>query len=407
MHFDRAGSEAISLRASVLAEAGAARRVDDGRAPNLDARERERLVRRWLTDYAEFVGAVLKNAGTPASEIDDAVQRTFIIVARRYADVRPGSERGFLLKIALNVAAHARRSAARRREVVTPEPPEPIDDITPEQLTSSKRRQRQLAKLLDRLVPELRTVLVMYELEQLTMAEIAETLRIPAGTVASRLRRARTALRDRLRDRHPRVLLLAAGPLAFVKRAHAVVSAGTAALGSTPGLVVATAIAAGAILPQLGRKPDAAPATLHREAAAQLARLSPAPPETGTDAGPTPPAAEPAGAESSSSEPAAERKVAPAGSKRKTSDALQRELSQLDRARAQLSAGSPAGALALLNEYSRAEPRGALRLEAEVLRIDALLQSGREDQARARARAFLNRHPTSVLSARVRRLAGD
>lgn len=392
----------------MLAEAGAAGRVDEGRAPNLDPRERERLVRRWLTDYAEFVGAVLKNAGTPASEIDDAVQRTFIIVARRYADVRPGSERGFLLKIALNVAAHARRSAARRREVVTPEPPEPIDDITPEQLTSSKRRQRQLATLLDRLVPELRTVLVLYELEQLTMAEIAETLRIPTGTVASRLRRARTALRERLRDRHPRILLVGGGFLVLVRRAHAALSsatsAGASALGSTPGLVVATAIAAGAILPQLGRDPESSPAlaTLHHEATAQLARVSPATPGATADARQPAPAA--ADTDVSSSEPTT-AKPAPSANKRKPNDALQRELVQLDRARAELSAGSPARALAFLNDYSRAEPRGALRLEAEVLRIDALLQSGRSAEARARAARFLELYPRSVLAGRVRQLA--
>jgi RNA polymerase sigma-70 factor (ECF subfamily) len=38
---------------------------------------------------------------------------------------------------------------------------------------------------------ELRAVFVLYELEDFTMAEIARTLELPPGTVASRLRRAR------------------------------------------------------------------------------------------------------------------------------------------------------------------------------------------------------------------------
>jgi RNA polymerase sigma-70 factor (ECF subfamily) len=37
---------------------------------------------------------------------------------------------------------------------------------------------------------------VLFEIEGLTMAEIAEALGIPPGTVASRLRRARAALED-------------------------------------------------------------------------------------------------------------------------------------------------------------------------------------------------------------------
>jgi RNA polymerase sigma-70 factor (ECF subfamily) len=42
---------------------------------------------------------------------------------------------------------------------------------------------------------DLRAVFVLFELDQVTMAEIAEILDIPAGTVASRLRRARVAFR--------------------------------------------------------------------------------------------------------------------------------------------------------------------------------------------------------------------
>jgi hypothetical protein len=61
----------------------------------------------------------------------------------------------------------------------------------------------------------------------------------------------------------------------------------------------------------------------------------------------------------------------------------------------------------LLDAYDRSAPRGALRLEAEVLRIDALSRSGRLQQAQVRARAFLARYPNSALAARVRRIAGQ
>ena len=65
------------------------------------------------------------------------------------------------------------------------------------------------------------------------------------------------------------------------------------------------------------------------------------------------------------------------------------------------------GALVRLDAYGRAYPHGRLGLEAEVLRIDALDESGRRDAARARAEAFLQRHPHSVLAARVRTRLGD
>jgi hypothetical protein len=87
-------------------------------------------------------------------------------------------------------------------------------------------------------------------------------------------------------------------------------------------------------------------------------------------------------------------------------EALRSELMQLDAARTRLARGRPEDALKVLDAYERATPRGRLKLEAEVLRIDALSQMGRRAQARQRARAFLARYPDSVLAGRVRRIAG-
>jgi len=86
---------------------------------------------------------------------------------------------------------------------------------------------------------------------------------------------------------------------------------------------------------------------------------------------------------------------------------LGHELSTLDAARGMLARGDASGALARLDRYAHAYPHGRLALEAEVLRIDALDAAGRPDAARARAQAFLDRHPHSVLAARVRTRLGD
>ncbi|MBN2193045.1 MAG: hypothetical protein JW751_09535 [Polyangiaceae bacterium] len=83
------------------------------------------------------------------------------------------------------------------------------------------------------------------------------------------------------------------------------------------------------------------------------------------------------------------------------------ELKSLDAARSALSAGNPAGALTRLDEHARRYPRGGLALEAEVLRIEALAQSGNRAAAATRARAFVARYPTSVFTPRVRRIAGE
>jgi RNA polymerase sigma-70 factor (ECF subfamily) len=163
------------------------------------ARGREARLRGIVDNYIDFVARVLRNAGAPAAEIDDDVQRTFIIAARKLDDVRPEAEKSFILRIALNVAAHARRTIARRREV----PGDPALEIadggaSPEQLADRKQVRQMLDRILDRLHPDLRTVFVLYELEELSMIEIAGALAIPQGTVASRLRRARAEFRVRV-----------------------------------------------------------------------------------------------------------------------------------------------------------------------------------------------------------------
>jgi len=160
---------------------------------------REGRLRGLVDGYIDFVARVLRNAGTPQADIDDEVQRTFIIAARRLDDVRVGSEKSFLLQTALNVAAHARRTIARRREVAAEHAPDAFDSrATPEQLTDQKRVRHLLDQVLDQMGSDLRTVFVLYEFEEMNMAEIAEVLGIPSGTVASRLRRARAEFRARV-----------------------------------------------------------------------------------------------------------------------------------------------------------------------------------------------------------------
>src|SRR5262245_50568344 len=86
-------------------------------------------LRGMVDEHLEFVARVLRNAGTPQADIDDEVQRTFIIAARRLDDVRAGAEKSFLFRIALNLAAHVRRTLARRREVSGDEAPERVETL--------------------------------------------------------------------------------------------------------------------------------------------------------------------------------------------------------------------------------------------------------------------------------------
>lgn len=81
------------------------------------------------------------------------------------------------------------------------------------------------------------------------------------------------------------------------------------------------------------------------------------------------------------------------------------ELGLLEQARSSLSGGSPSGALQVLSRYNERYPRGSLRLEAEVLKVEALAASGRNAEAARLADRVLARNPKSVVAARLRRFA--
>jgi len=152
---------------------------------------------RWLVEeHIELVTRTLRNAGVPHADLDDEVQRTFIVAVRRLDDLQVGAERAFLCQVALNLAWHARRSLARRREIPSDQVPEPVETCaTPEELIERMQMRRHLGGIVDRMDESLRTVFTLFVIDELNLAEIAQLLRIPRGTVASRLRRAREQLR--------------------------------------------------------------------------------------------------------------------------------------------------------------------------------------------------------------------
>ncbi|WP_437585467.1 hypothetical protein [Sorangium sp. So ce1000] len=86
-------------------------------------------------------------------------------------------------------------------------------------------------------------------------------------------------------------------------------------------------------------------------------------------------------------------------------DELLREAGRLAEIRA-VFARSPEAPLALLDAHRAEFPEGQLAAEREIVAIDALLRSGRVDQARTRATGFLVQFPASPHADRVRRLTG-
>ncbi|HEU4403669.1 MAG TPA: sigma-70 family RNA polymerase sigma factor [Polyangiaceae bacterium] len=180
---------------------GGAPRPAAGPAPEPPASpaegERALRFRRLFDDSYDFVGRLLRRLGVPRDAIEDATQEVFFITSRRLDDIAEGRERAFVFGVAVRVASGRRRVAARERRAAPDGSLDarPTHDPTPEALADEKRARELLDRTLERMAFDLRSVVVLFELEEMTAIEIARRLSIPQGTVMSRLRRARQQLR--------------------------------------------------------------------------------------------------------------------------------------------------------------------------------------------------------------------
>ncbi len=137
-----------------------------------------------------------------ASAADDLVQTT---LERALAHWHQFDQRRDIVVWVMSIAHNAHVDERRRHaHVATVEPQELQDGAQAQHATGSDPGLRlDLIAALARLTPEHREPLLLVTLEQMTYAECAEVLRIPVGTVMSRISRARVALRALLDGQLP------------------------------------------------------------------------------------------------------------------------------------------------------------------------------------------------------------
>jgi RNA polymerase sigma-70 factor, ECF subfamily len=152
--------------------------------------DRARLERMFVAHHA-MVWRTMRRRGLTPDAAADVTQQTFLVAAERLRDINPDSERAFLVGTALRVAQSLGRKTVRWQ----------LEDDMDQRVgetrnTGDERAAIQLCDLaLSKVDPDLAEVFVMFELEGLSSPEIAASLEIPLGTVASRLRRAREQFR--------------------------------------------------------------------------------------------------------------------------------------------------------------------------------------------------------------------
>ncbi len=146
---------------------------------------------RWILEqYRSRVVRLAAHVLRRDSEAEDVAQEAFVRAFQRLPEFREsGPFSSWLFSITVRLCLDRRRSAFWSREA-------PEDAAPPVSPFQSPDTRVVIETLLDRLSPPMRAALVLREMEGLEYDEIAQTLRIPVGTVRSRLHAARAQLRD-------------------------------------------------------------------------------------------------------------------------------------------------------------------------------------------------------------------
>lgn len=130
---------------------------------------------------------------------DDLVQRTFLAIAESNFRAE-GSFRSFLFGVARNVLFEHYRGKAKNARMAPDFNESSVMDLAPGVSSAvAKRAELQLlSRALQRVPLELQVLLELYYWEDASIDELAAITGVAAGTVKSRLHRARGLLRDAL-----------------------------------------------------------------------------------------------------------------------------------------------------------------------------------------------------------------
>jgi RNA polymerase sigma-70 factor (ECF subfamily) len=169
---------AIGLAERAASRAETARAAAPGLAEVFDA-------------HAPFVLRALRCLGVRDAERDDACQEVFVVVHKKLGafDGR-ASLRSWLYAICVRQAQRVRRTRARRREGHG-DVPELATEASPHEDAERTRALAAAVAVLEELDDDRRAVLVLHDVEQLPMREVAEAVGCPEPTAYSRLYAAR------------------------------------------------------------------------------------------------------------------------------------------------------------------------------------------------------------------------
>jgi RNA polymerase sigma factor (sigma-70 family) len=182
--------------------------------------------------HAAMVFGVCRRALKCEHDAEDAFQAVFLVLARKAGSVRGANVAGWLFRVARRVSAKAARRVPPSQELAV----DPVAAALPDEVERGELRALLDAEIA-RLPERFRLPVLLCYLGGLSTEDAARQLRVPRGTILSRLSTARDRLAARLTRRGvtvPAVVLVPAATVTATVRNAAVFAARSPALSAVP-----------------------------------------------------------------------------------------------------------------------------------------------------------------------------
>ena len=151
---------------------------------------------RWVRHHWDTLVRIARVVSGDPDLAEDVLQDALIDVYPRWSQISQSNPTGYLVRVMSSKTANRRRTAWARRVKTVADTPDRQDLGTPATTLIGERIDIQRA--LAQLKPRQRAIVAMHYLMDLPVAEIAQALDVPTGTVTSDLTRGRALLRQHL-----------------------------------------------------------------------------------------------------------------------------------------------------------------------------------------------------------------
>ena len=169
----------------------AAKGLDDSYQPVPDVRDDPAYFARLYDQYATDVLRVCYFYLSDREKAEDVCQDVFVRLMTTHPVLQPGREKSWLLKVSLNRCRDLWRGAWLKRVILGG----PTFELIPAPDEFSRRDDQQaMMAAINQLPATFKEVILLHYYQGMNIAEIAQMLELPEGTISSRLSRGRKKL---------------------------------------------------------------------------------------------------------------------------------------------------------------------------------------------------------------------